>query len=515
MNRRILLQVTAPAILIGLLLFGTCLVAVWYINRSQANLANIVSQNVRSLKAAEELEIRVRQLRHYNFLYLMDPQPQRLEPVELAHKHFEEALQVVQEVAYTPEEKGLVRRIQQGYKQYHDELAQLRSAMARPGARPDLRKVADAHPISHVVEPCEALLRLNQVTIAASYQRGAILARQTQWLMVLLGLAGPASGLIMGFGIARGLSRSIYRLSVRVQDMAHRLDQDVGQVSIAADGDIKTLDRQLSHVVQRVEEVAERLQRHQREMLRAEQLSAVGQLAASVAHEVRNPLTGVKMLVEVALRTPNPKPLTPDDLQVIHGEIVRLERTVQSLLDFARPPTPQRRECDLREVVSQATELVQARARQQRLTIAVQAPAAPVAVEIDRDQFRTVLVNLFLNALDAMPTGGRLEVNLEATPAAGIRLQVVDAGPGIAPDIAERLFTPFASTKPTGTGLGLSISRRIIEEHGGTIRAENRPAGGACFTITLPADPGLKSARRSHAIPAAAPLLNLAAPKGR
>src|SRR5262249_4226965 len=98
----------------------------------------------------------------------------------------------------------------------------------------------------------------------------------------------------------------------------------------------------------------------------------------------------------------------------------------------------------------------------------------------------TVLVNLFINALDAMPRGGRLRVTLTAVPDGGYRLDVADTGPGIAPEIAARLFTPFLSTKPTGTGLGLSISRRIVEEHGGALTAANRPAGGACFSITLP-----------------------------
>src|SRR5262249_39238662 len=148
--------------------------------------------------------------------------------------------------------------------------------------------------------------------------------------MLLLGIIGPISGLVCGYGIALGLSRSIYQLSVRVQDISQRLEQDVGSVSIAPGGDIQNLDRQLQHVVRRVEEVAQRLQRHQRDMLRAEQLSAVGQLAASVAHEVRNPLTSVKMLVEAALRAQRRRPLSEDDLQVMHGEIVRLEQTVQN-----------------------------------------------------------------------------------------------------------------------------------------------------------------------------------------
>jgi len=100
-----------------------------------------------------------------------------------------------------------------------------------------------------------------------------------------------------------------------------------------------------------------------------------------------------------------------------------------------------------------------------------------------------------INALDAMPGGGRLDFDLDVSSATGFCLTVADTGGGIAPEMAERLFTPFASTKPTGTGLGLSLSRRIIEEHVGNLTARNRPEGGACFTIRLPADQGADSAK--------------------
>jgi signal transduction histidine kinase len=104
---------------------------------------------------------------------------------------------------------------------------------------------------------------------------------------------------------------------------------------------------------------------------------------------------------------------------------------------------------------------------------------------MDHDQLVTVLVNLLLNALDAMPEGGCLGVCLEALPAEA-RLTISDTGPGIQPDMLRRLFTPFLSNKPTGTGLGLCISKRIVESHGGRIVAANRPEGGACITLTVP-----------------------------
>jgi signal transduction histidine kinase len=269
--------------------------------------------------------------------------------------------------------------------------------------------------------------------------------------------------------------------------MARHLDRKVASLTLpAGGGDLQQLDQQLQHVVRRIEDAAQNIQRQQQEMLRAEQLSAVGQLAASVAHEVRNPLTSVKLLVEAAHRTRDRRPLTDEDLGVIYQEIERLEQTVQSFLDFARPLTLIRQVADLREVIGQAVELVRAKARQLGTTIDVRVPDGPALAEVDRGQWCTVLVNLFLNALDAMPLGGLLDVVLEDGPE-GLELRVCDTGSGISPAMMARLFRPFASSKATGTGLGLSICKRIVEEHGGTIHGGNRPRGGACFTLTLPA----------------------------
>jgi signal transduction histidine kinase len=486
MNSKLLIRVTAPAVVIGLLVLGACLAGARYINGIQSNLAEILSQNVKSLQAAQELEIRVRQLRIHSLRYLFEPGPARLEPIETDQHLFEKALEVVRQTATTPEEKACVKDIEAGYQQYHDEQALLR-ANARSVKSPlDVNQLLDSHPVKLVVEPCQKLLRLNQERMELLAQESQQASQEGKLALTLLGLAAPIGGIVLGYGMARGLSRSIYRLSVRVQDVANRLDRDVASVSMVADGDIQNLERQLQHILGRVEEVVEHLQQHQRELVRAEQLSAVGQLAASVAHEVRNPLTGIKLLVGAALRSQNKKPLNLEDLEVIHNEVDRLEHTVQAFLDFARLPAPQCSTCDFRDVVSQAIELVRVRSGQQGVEIMVRAPNEAVWVSVDKAQLCTVLINLFLNALDAMPQGGTLEVDLHSLPESGVRLSVADTGSGIPPQVFARLFTPFTTTKPTGTGLGLTISGRIVEEHGGRISASNQPQGGACFVITLP-----------------------------
>src|SRR5947209_746240 len=492
MNHRLLIRVTAPAVAIGLLLFASCLASIRYINRLQANL-DILAENVTSLQAAQELEIRVRQMRFHTMLYLLDPEPRRLDPIKADQEHFEEALTMAHQASTTDEEREAVRAIEARYRDYRTELAHLRKAAAegrpaKPRAAKEFPHLIDKHPVAQVVAPCQELLRVNKEKMEQTADECQRVSHEGHLAMLVLGLAGPVGGILMGYGVARTLRHSIYRLSVRVQDVAQRLDEKVASVSVAADGDIHALDEQMQHIIEKVEEVAARLQQQQRELTRAEQLSAMGQLAAGVAHEVRNPLTAIKLLVEAGLRSRRPRPLGEEDLRIIHREVARLERTVQGFLDFARLPSSERAPCDLRGVLEQARELVRVRAREQSVELLASAPPEPVLAVVDRMQLGIVLVNLFLNALDAMPNGGRLEATLAEPGEDGtIRLTVADSGAGIPPEMLDKLFRPFVTTKPHGTGLGLSISARILEEHGGSITAANRPGGGACFTVTLPA----------------------------
>lgn len=222
-------------------------------------------------------------------------------------------------------------------------------------------------------------------------------------------------------------------------------------------------------------------------MVRREQLAAVGQLAAGLAHEIRNPLTGVKLLIEAALR-PNGH-LSREELEMTLGEMQRIERTVQGLLDFARAPAPKRMAVELVGLVRRAVEAVESRADLHRVAVKLGMTPVTVSCSGDPDQLTSLLTNLLINGIEATPAGGAVTVSVEPDGPARVRVSVTDTGPGIDSTIAERLFTPFATTKPTGTGLGLSVARRIAEAHGGTlgVAAGGADGGGACFVWTVPA----------------------------
>jgi len=223
------------------------------------------------------------------------------------------------------------------------------------------------------------------------------------------------------------------------------------------------------------------------QLLRAEQMMAIGQVAAGVAHELRNPLTSIKGLVQVNLRELGERGLPYEDLEVIEHEIRRMEKTLQTFLDFARPPQPDRRFQEIAALVERVLTLVAGRARKQHVAVQFLKPAARASAEVDGDQTQQLLLNLVLNALDAMPQGGGIEVDLRPPRDGFIEIYVRDTGPGIAPHILPKVFETFVSSKETGAGLGLPLSRRIAEDHGGTLTAYNLPLEGACFLLRLPA----------------------------
>lgn len=221
-------------------------------------------------------------------------------------------------------------------------------------------------------------------------------------------------------------------------------------------------------------------------LLRAEQMMAIGQVAAGVAHELRNPLTSIKGLIQVNLRELSTRGVHVEDLEVIEHEIRRMERTLKTFLDFARPPKPERRLQEIASIVQRVTSLVGGRARKQQVTVDFLHPSSTVVAEVDSDQIQQLILNLVLNALDAMPQGGAIEIDLRPPRDGFLELYVRDNGPGIAPHIVPKVFETFVSSKETGVGLGLPLSRRIAEDHGGTLAAYNLPDAGACFLLRLP-----------------------------
>src|SRR3954454_10233181 len=231
------------------------------------------------------------------------------------------------------------------------------------------------------------------------------------------------------------------------------------------------------------------------EVLRAERLAAIGGLAAGVAHELRNPLTSVKLLLQHASSKSGDAIIAAQRIALILDEIERMESTIQGLIDFSRPARPQRKRHDLRDTLERALNLVEGRAEKQQVATEWDLGEDPVIVDGDPQQLHQVFVNLLINGIEAMPGGGTLRVSLSHSASHRKAIvQVQDTGDGIPPELMPRLFEPFATAKERGTGLGLAVSRRILEEHSGSITAKARSPKGTIFEVTLPALVAVKSA---------------------
>jgi signal transduction histidine kinase len=476
LRKNLSLRVVTPTILVSTLLLALCLTAALTLYRQPTASARTLGDDVNAAWAAHDLEITLKDLRALL--------RQGNEQVDALHESVREQLVQIRSLANTPEERALIGRLEDVFARYLEDWGIRRAANQRREADPVQAAVrtleGDVWPL------CDDLQQVNAREIRQSEADHQQTVRRVLVGLILVGGVGALAGLALGYGVARGLRRSIYQLSVRIRDAADKLGQDLPTVVLTEDGDLQHLHQQMQGVVREIEQVVERLQQREREVLRAEQLAAVGQLAAGVAHELRNPLTSVKLLVQTNREEAESQALPAEDLQVIEREIRRMERSLQTFLDFARQPKPERRPLELAQLVERTAALVGGRARKQHVTLQLTRPPAPVVVDADTDQIQQLLVNLALNALDVMPRGGTLEMAFGPPERGYAELCVRDTGPGIAPELLPRLFQPFVSGKETGLGLGLVISQRIAESHGGSLRAANRPEGGACFSLRLP-----------------------------
>jgi signal transduction histidine kinase len=493
MSARLILRMTAPVVAISLLLLAFGVGAAWYVGSWQKAVARELRLNTSGIRAGEELEILLREARTRLDHVLITGDREYLKQVIELRADSERWLAEAEHWAGTPREQQLLVRVRQGQERFWAELERVMEQAPEADLRAELRRLINDVLVREALEPAHEYLDLTEEEVKASIAKNQLFAERLVYGLLLLGTCGSAAGLVAGFGFARGLSRSLIQLSVLVRDTAGRLEEGVGPITFSR-GDLGELENVLRLIADRVRGIVERLQQRERDFLLAEQLAAVGQLAAGMAHELRNPLTSMKLLVQGAQAGAADGPGRPDawlaprlsgrDLGVLEEEITRLERLIQSFLDFARPPKPEARRVDLRPLVEQTTALLAGRAAALATRLELTLPPAPAVAAVDPGQIRQVILNLVLNALEA--GGGSVEVSLAGDGDGGLALRVADRGCGLPAALGERIFDPFTTTKETGLGLGLSICRRIAAAHGGTLDAANRAGGGAVFTLRLP-----------------------------
>jgi signal transduction histidine kinase len=232
------------------------------------------------------------------------------------------------------------------------------------------------------------------------------------------------------------------------------------------------------------------LQKKDRQMMQAEKLAALGEMAASFVHGIRNPL-GIILGSAETLRKGRSPAVQTEMLQFIQEESERINEMLTNFLEFAKPKSPVFQQVDLKEILARAIDFVSIPARNQGVEILQETPPGKVLMYLDPEQIREALVNLELNALEAMPEGGTLHIVLSQPGTQDLTIRISDTGQGIPVGEESKIFDPFYTTKEKGTGLGLSIVHSVVKNHGGTISVANNNGGGASFSITLPVPKGM------------------------
>ncbi len=319
-------------------------------------------------------------------------------------------------------------------------------------------------------------------TIKLTFSQADLVATRSEVLRAFLGFAGVGLllSVILGFLVSRRITRPIEALT----DAAQKIAGGTPGVTVnddAASGELKGLINTFNHMTGDLKDATDKL-------VASERVAAWQEVARRLAHEIKNPLTPIRMSLETLLAASQRteldakfKHLFTESARAVLEEVDRLKRIVDEFSQFARLPRPVLAQVDLAEVVKAIMALY---AEHEGVGYSVTLEPGAI-VSVDRDQLTQVLVNLVKNAEEAM-AGRKGSIHVRVKKSDPVALEVEDEGPGIPPELKARLFEPYVTTKPQGTGLGLAIALRICQEHGGRLEVSDGAQGGALFRVSLP-----------------------------
>ena len=460
-------------------------VMVWYTYRMEALLTTIVTKNIPAYQTAEALETALINQKGFVSYYFLDGDPDWLRQLGEYRQIFLQTLDEARATAENPQQLEAIAAIEAEYGRYilaKDQVIDLyRDGRREAGAK--LHKQVREH-FFRLLNLCEDYKALHtqqiQDTRAASHAEAQNLR--------LTALSSMGLALLMVLLLAFTLAKHILG---PVRELMREADRESRPPP--SGNEIKALSLRVRGLIENVDHTQSELEKSREHLLQTEKMVMVGKLAAGMAHSIRNPLTSVKMRLFSLDRTLALTETQRDDFKVISEEIDQIDTIVQNFLEFSRPPKLKMQQVSPSEVVDLVVQLLRHRLASNDVTISVERLRPLPEIQADPEQLKEVLVNLMVNACEAMSGGGAIRITEElqhgdARQEAVIRVQ--DQGPGVPEALKERVFQPFFTTKEEGTGLGLSIAARIIEEHGGWLSLDSREGRGTTFTITLPAENG-------------------------
>jgi signal transduction histidine kinase len=335
----------------------------------------------------------------------------------------------------------------------------------------------------------EVYRRARESSVRGAYARlEEILAGEGRTLLVIIALS-VALGLLASWLISRGLARPIRELTGAMAVVGSgRLDHPV--IATSRD-EVGELARAFAGMTDSLRQNVAQLERTQAQLVQSEKLASIGEMAAAVAHGLRNPLASLRAAAQLVRRHPG-APSAGEHLDAIVEEVDRLDRRISHLLSFSRPapyhPLAERVERLVENLLPAVAEPM----RERGIDLRLELPRDLPAVRVDPMQLEQALLELVSNALDAMPDGGRLRIGAESrnggAPGGEVVIEIADTGPGIPAQVLPSVCEPFFTTRQEGTGLGLAIAKRYVEQNGGRLEIESSPGSGTRVRVRLPAE---------------------------
>ncbi len=395
--------------------------------------------------------------------------------------------------ASTPKELDLVSRLERAYKELHSQQDQAIALVAQGDtvkARRLLLQQANGPLFKEAYELCGEITTSENDYVRVNSGRAEWRVQEAAWVISV------SAGLSMGLGgllLWLFFRRIVAPLRGMVADIQLLQGNLPAQVSGSRADEIRMVGACFRTLLSDVADTRTSLERSHNRLVIAEKLASVGKLAASVAHEIRNPLTAMKMWLFSIQEAVKGNPELDPQLCIVSDEINRLDRIVREFLEFSRPPALRCRAQEIGPVIDRTLSLQAVRLREKKICVLQRrSPRLPL-VMADSEQLEQVLLNLLNNAVDAMSDGGELQIQVSAEKDADGRSMVVvricDSGHGMPEDAQAHVFEPFFSTKEGGTGLGLCIAARIMAAHDGLLVLESSTERGTVFAVWTPIAP--------------------------
>ncbi|MCK9401486.1 MAG: ATP-binding protein [Bacteroidales bacterium] len=474
---------------IAIILAGGFLI-ISYIYKLQDETNLLIQQNIRSSKSAQELKLSLYDIRAASLTYLFDRSPERIATLQNKQNEFILLLEIAKASANTDEENILIQQISALFSNYQQTLRNALELhrMGRISQPNALIVHASQNLINTIEEKTDSFIATNE-SAQAAYERSIQLNDDIiRTAMYALGSSGIILGLILGWLIARIILNPIYKLVLKVRDAAG--SEVVEHIKMSPGKELEELDLHINRLIGRINQAHEDLQKNRELLERSSKLAAIGKIAPALAHEIRNPLTAIKMLIYAMMQEPGISKDKLHDLEIITHEIDRVEGFLQNFLKYARPAKPQMQMVSIVPVIKETLQLMQPRFRQSNIRLTENHEHENLRIKADPDMIKQIVMNLVLNAIESMGQDGELsfttQVKADDPENQLFQICISDTGSGIPDDIKDSLFDPFVKGKDQGVGLGLSISQRIAELHHGWISAANNSGKGATFTIHLP-----------------------------